>query len=159
MPTAKSSAFAAAIDATPHLQGQLKAGLQALPARDHANLATSNPRRLVGSVFVDDALKTVYPQANRWDYAIATVDDKGKETVHWVEVHGAQNETDAKELIRKRKWLETWWSGDGRQIAALKPRVIVYLSSSGSVGLSKLTPVYRQLAELGMLPKGRYSLC
>jgi hypothetical protein len=44
-------------------------------------------------------------------------------------------------------------------MAALKPRFVIYLSSSGSVGMPKHTPVYRQLAELGMLPKGKYALC
>jgi hypothetical protein len=154
------SPFAQAVAATPNLTGALKPGLQAIPPKEMApRLETGNPRRIVGSVHVDKALQRSDPHGNRWDFAIAVNQTDGSETVHWIEVHGAQNETDAKTVLQKYEWLLRWWSGDGKALSRLKRAHPVYLSSSGSVRIPRHHPVNRLLAKSGLIPRGSYTLC
>lgn len=122
-------------------------------------LTCGDPRRIVGSVHVDDAYKTVDPTGNRWDFAIAVSEKDGSETVHWVEVHSADNEGEAHRVLRKYEWLQRWWSGDGKALSRLKRSHPVYLSSSGSVRIPRHHQVNRLLAKNGLIPRGSYALC
>lgn len=122
-------------------------------------LECNDTRRILGSVHIDEAYKPVDPYGNRWDFAIAVAEKDGSETVHWIEVHSADNEGEAKKVIKKYEWLNAWWAGDGKALSRLKRTHPVYLSSSGSVRIPRHHPVNRLLAKSGLIPRGSYTLC
>jgi len=53
--------FKDAVESTPHLGKAWKRGLQALRAEDKPHIEAEDPRKLLGSVDVDAALRKIEP--------------------------------------------------------------------------------------------------
>jgi hypothetical protein len=115
----KKNAFLDAVESTPEICASYKNGLQALKRSDTGKVTASDTRKIDGSVDIDAAVKTLYPDANRWDYAIG-YDSK----VCYVEVHPAYtSEIDI--MLKKLSWLKGW-------LALLRPRrLAVLVQASG----------------------------
>ncbi len=76
--------FKEAIFATPLLKNAYKNGLQALG--NYSNkVRPSDTKKCEGSVDIDAAVKGIYPNDSRWDYAIGY-----DGTTYFIEVHRAE---------------------------------------------------------------------
>ena len=76
--------FKEAIFATPLLKNAYKNGLQALG--NYSNkVRPSDTKKCEGSVDIDAAVKGIYPNDSRWDYAIGY-----DGTTYFIEVHSAE---------------------------------------------------------------------
>ncbi|MCX7044912.1 MAG: hypothetical protein NTX50_05400 [Candidatus Sumerlaeota bacterium] len=112
----KTVTFKEAVEQTPHLQGEWKAGLGALRAQDRPHIKAQDTQRLRGSVDLDTALKSKEPNANRWDFAIGYQHVNRKdEFIYWVETHTGSDKQIEK-LQKKFEWLKGWLRGDGRKL-------------------------------------------
>jgi hypothetical protein len=62
--------FRKAVSRIPEIADSFKSGLQALRGSDKGSINANDPRTLIGSVHIDGALKSKYPDESRWDYCI-----------------------------------------------------------------------------------------
>jgi hypothetical protein len=54
---------------------------------DRNHITVRHPRRLTGSIYLDTALKTAFPESPRRDYGIGY--SNKRETIYWLEMHPA----------------------------------------------------------------------
>ena len=85
----------------PELTNCYQPGLRAMKGYS-LKVKPENPRKLDGSVFIEECLKTAYRDAPLWDY-MASYDSK----VYFIEVHPASS-GNVNEVIKKLDWLKNW---------------------------------------------------
>lgn len=137
-----------AIAQTSDVAGNFKNGIQAIKGAYRSKIQPAESRMLTGSVDIDNATQMLYPDANRWDYAIE-YDDK----THFVEFHPASTGNVA-EMIEKLKWLNWWLREKAPLINALKSVNKPYhWVATGSIMILNTSRQYRLLATKGLLPK------
>lgn len=125
-------------------------GLSALRKEDKNIINFEDTRKIDGSVDIDDATKSLYPQENRWDYVISY---KG-EYLYFVEVHPATNGT-VKDVIAKRNWLLKWLSTKALPLnnyVQKEKKQFIWIHS-GRFGLLKTSREYRLAAKYGLIPQ------
>lgn len=141
----KSNVFMQAVEATPEIAAAYKSGLQALSHADAAKIAVRNTRKIDGSVDIDSTVKSLYPQANRWDYAIG-YDSK----VCFVEVHPAYT-SEIDTVVKKLNWLKEWLKGKASKLDALpKMNPAFVWVQSGKCAILPTSKQAKRLSELGM---------
>ena len=86
--------FQAAIDKTPLLKDYLKNGLRALGSNS-SKVQPTDTSKCEGSVDIDSAVKSTYPNDSRWDYAVGY---NGK--TYFIEVHSAKTD-EVKSVLKK----------------------------------------------------------
>ena len=79
--------LSAAIKQIPSLTGKLKHGLQALRKNHRNAISPENSRKLSGSIDIDTALKSKYPNDHRWDYCIGVRKNRNADSLVWIEFH------------------------------------------------------------------------
>jgi len=139
--------FQQAVSKTPHLKGLWQAGLGALRAEDRAHVRPASPRRLRGSVDVDNALKKLkeHAQANRWDFAIGFQHtNRRDELIYWLEVHTG-SDSQISVVLRKLAWLQKWLDSAGKNLKSFESQFVWAPS-----GASAFTKRSRQVKELAM---------
>ncbi len=147
-----SQSFRAAVEQCTPLRSHLRDGLKALRRRDRLRVRCVEPRRIVGSVDLDAAMRTTLPNAPRWDYGVGHASDAAGDCAHWIEVHPASaREVDVVE--RKLIWLKQWLGDNVRALRGL-PRRFVWVAS-GRTSLSPTSPDRKRLAQLGLVHVGR----
>jgi hypothetical protein len=140
--------FKEAVEKTPHLENAWEPGLQALRAQDRPHIEPEDTHRLTGSADIDTALMRIYPQANRWDFAIGYQHtDRKDEVIYWTELHTA-SDSQVKVVIAKVQWLLGWLKGDGQLLSAFE-RDIVWVSS-GRTSFTLSSPQKKQMATAGL---------
>ena len=145
--------FKTAVGRTPHLENAWQPGLQALRAQDRPHVVATDPRRLKGSVYVDEALQAFQPQANRWDFAIGyRHSNQQQDFIYWVEVHTA-NDKETEVVLRKLDWLRQWLRVQGNPLSGFK-RDFIWVSS-GSTSFTLTAPQVKRFALLGLQQRGR----
>lgn len=146
--------FKQAVEATPHLQGKWKSGLQALRPEDRPHIKPVTPRKLLGSVDIDTAHQQVpaHASANRWDFAIGFQHTNcSDEVIYWVETHtGSDGEVET--MLRKFAWLKTWLKGGGSHLAKLKGAY--FWAPSGATSFTQGSQQVRKLAAQGLIYAG-----
>lgn len=109
--------FKQAVAETPTIAQHYQPGIQALIPADKKRLV--NAQRATGSVALDEALKSRFPNAHRWDYGIGL--QNGAAEVLWLEVHhAASGETDR--VIRKLQALKHWLQTEAPALNQMKPK-------------------------------------
>lgn len=93
--------FQNAVKSIPEIKDGYCHGLQAL-GQNAQKVKFKDSKKLNGSVDIDKSTIALYPEANRWDYAIG-YDGKA----YFLEIHPA-NTSDVTPVIEKAKWLENW---------------------------------------------------
>jgi len=141
--------FRDAVEAIASIAGSCVPGLRALSAADASRLSISHPRRLRGSVNVDEALRELKPTEHRWDYSIGLGIGHGDEHALWIEVHSA-NALHIDTVINKRRWLRQWLDTEGAPMKAITPNSNYVWLASGSVALPKDSPQRKRLAMEGI---------
>ena len=124
------------------LQDHVCAGTKAIESKDVYCIESRSRRRVVESLYLDEALRRAYPNANRWDYIIST-----KNGLFGIETHSAK-ESEISGLIRKKNWAVS------QMVAHLQPgkRVSVwYWVASGFVAFTDTGKTRRRLNQLGIV--------
>lgn len=144
--------FKAAINSTVEVKDGYCKGLCALKRVDRSKVSCSDTTKLDGSLDIDTKVKALYPNSDRWDYAISY---SGK--VCYCEVHPAET-SEVTKMIRKLIWLKLWlkakapsinklpaytpkyvWVSSGRVNVLPTSREAKRISCSGIVLVSRLT--------------------
>jgi len=93
--------FRKAVESTSDIKNGYKEGLKALRTNS-SRIKCHNTAKIEGSVDLDEQTKPLYPGASRWDYAVSISGE-----VYFLEVHPAET-SEVKNVIEKKKWLESW---------------------------------------------------
>jgi len=146
--------FKDAIDQTPYLKGQWQPGLGALRSQDRNHIQPETPRKLTGSVDIDNALKSLkaHAQANRWDFAIGFKhDNRTNELIYWVETHsGSDNQI--RVMLAKLEWLKNWLKSEGKLLAQFECDFVWV--PSGRTRFTQGSQQVRVLAQKGLIYAG-----
>lgn len=141
-----------AVEQTADVAGHFKSGLQAVKHEYHSQIIVKGAKdKLTGSIDIDTATQTLYPNANRWDYAI----EYNNET-YYVEFHPAST-SNVSEMISKLSWIKDWLKTRAPKIEALKARnsKAFHWIATGRVSILKGSRQYRLISTEGLLPKKR----
>jgi len=103
-----------------------------------------------GSVDIDAAVKSVYPNACRWDYVVGYDDRK-----YFIEVHSAKTD-EVKAVLNKLQWLQDFLVNDAPELNKGK-KSFHWIASNGNHILPNSTQS-RQLAQKGMKIVGQINL-
>jgi hypothetical protein len=133
--------FNDAIENTPLLQNAWENGLKALGSNS-SKVKPSDTRKCEGSVDIDTAVKSIYPNDSRWDYALGY-----DGTTHFIEVHPAKTD-EVKSVLNKLKWLKYFLIDDAPELNK-EPRHFHWISSDGNHILPNSSQA-RQLAQSGI---------
>lgn len=105
-----------AVNATPDVKGSFHRGLGALSASDKTKIHVPDTSKLTGSLDIDSTTKNLYPEDNRWDYAI----EYDNETF-FIEIHpGSTGEVS--KVIAKLSWLKEWLKTKAPEINNIKAK-------------------------------------
>ena len=134
-----------------------QAGLQALLERDRNRLSCNDPRKITGSLHLDDVVAQLYPNAARWDYGIGIKRTEAKDEAIWVEVHPA-DANQVPRMIDKLTWLKNWLNDRAPNLMAITRNDSPYVwVASGRVSIPKNSPQAKRLALVGLkFPKEHY---
>lgn len=105
--------FQLAIEQTADVAEAYESGLRALKKAEGGKVVVSDGKRLNGSLNIDAAVAHLYPNENRWDYAVG-YDEK----VYFVEIHPAFT-GEVNRMIAKLNWLRLWLKTKAPKIDAL----------------------------------------
>ena len=131
--------FEQKVQNTQEIKNCYQRGLQALREKDKDKIEAQNTRKLNGSVNIDDCLKSKYPNASRWDYAIGY-----NNQIYFVEVHPAIPR-EIKELAKKLNWLKNW-----KRNTPFRNDNNFYWVASGKVGILPKSNDSKRIANLGI---------
>jgi len=94
--------FRKAVEQTSDISNAYKSGIQAIKGNEKPKFSFSDNRAIKGSVDIDTALRSRFPEQNRWDYAIGYGD-----IVVFAEVHPCST-SEVSTILSKRDWLLQW---------------------------------------------------
>lgn len=106
-------AFQVAIEHTEEVKNGFCAGKQAIKNADRSKVDAADSSKLQGSLDIDSQVKSLYPNAPRWDYALS-YNDK----IYYFEVHPAET-SEVDKVVSKVKWLRCWLKTKATEIDKL----------------------------------------
>lgn len=141
--------FENAVGKTKGLEDAYRSGLQALRRRDRRRIVCRTPRKLTGSVYLDEALARAGSHGNdpRWDYAVGFRESQKDDRVIWLEVHPASSHH-IQEMFDKLAWLKRWLASSARSLQQM-PAEYVWVSS-GKVAIPASSRQRREVAARGI---------
>ena len=145
--------LAIAIDNTPEIKGHAKVGKSAIKNEYRLKVVVPNPKLLTCSVDIDSAVHSLYPNANRWDYALEYGED-----VFFLEFHPAET-SEVGKVLAKLDWLKVWLKTKAPDIQKIATTNYMpyYWIGSGSFNILKTSSQYRRLATAHLLPKSEWN--
>jgi hypothetical protein len=151
--TTTLSAFQTAVENTPDVATCFQVGLRAL-GQHSQKIALDDTSLCEGSLDIDGCTTRLYPNENRWDYALSYNSE-----VFFVEVHTA-NTTEVSTVLRKLQWLKDWLVSEAPEINALKAtkHFPYYWIQSSGFDILKTSPQYRRIVQAGLKPIARLNL-
>lgn len=143
--TVSKSQFQIAIEKTDEISTSYYKGIQAIKNCERDKIIAEDSQKIDGSVDIDNAVKHLYPNDNRWDYAVGY---NGK--VCYVEVHPAYT-GEVEKIAQKLFWLKEWLNDKAPLLSSLPKAQIpfVWLSTKG-VHIIPQSKQYKRLASLGI---------
>ena len=120
--------FRTAVENTNEIANFLNTGLDALNKAHKNSIIISYHKKITGSVNIDAALQSAYPNENRWDYAIGYRISKQEDKVFFAEFHRAIV-SEVELVLQKKKWLMSWMRG--KPLDDLLQRRFVWVSAGG----------------------------
>ncbi|MBE2279044.1 MAG: hypothetical protein IAE91_01525 [Ignavibacteriaceae bacterium] len=148
----KVSAFKEAVINTPDVKMGYMSGLNALNRQEKIKINLADLSLLEGSLDIDESTRQLYPNENRWDYAIGYA---GK--IYFVEFHSASSK-EVKVVIAKLNWLKKWLKVAAPIVDSLKSDTPFHWIQSGNFKILKDSKFYRQAAQHGILPKPKLNI-
>ncbi|NLE58871.1 MAG: hypothetical protein GX616_10955 [Planctomycetes bacterium] len=145
------------VEQTAGLEHAYQPGKQALRPADQKKVDAVAPRRLAGSVDIDEALGSLRPNENRWDYVVGWATKEKSEFLYWIEVHSASGTGAVDEILEKLAWLRRWLGGDGNRLSKYE-RKIVWIAS-GKSAFQQNSPQLKRLVAAGVyFAGGHYTI-
>ncbi len=89
-----------------------KSGLQAIPKKHKNLLKFKKPENIKGSINLDQELKKLYPNDNRWDYLVAYIWPNSHNIITFFEVHDLSSLKQINVIIKKKKFVFHWLKKD-----------------------------------------------
>lgn len=151
-PTSHNSVFKEAVVNTPDVKMGYKIGLNALKKPEKIKINLADLSLLEGSLDIDESTRQLYPNENRWDYAIGY---GGK--IYFVEFHSASSK-EVKVVINKLNWLIGWLRKEAPLLDRLKIKNGFYWIQSSNFSVLKNSKYYRQAVQNGILPKSKLNI-
>ena len=133
--------FKKAIENTPLLKNAFEKGLKALGSNS-SKVKPLDTSKCEGSVDIDTAVKSRYPNASRWDYAVGY---NGR--TYFIEVHTAKTD-EVKSVLNKLQWLKDFLINDAPELNQ-QPKSFHWIISNGN-HILKGSSQARQLAQKGI---------
>lgn len=137
-------AFEQKVKEHPELTNCYQPGLRAMKGYS-SKVRPADPRKLNGSVFIEDCLKTAYRDSALWDYMISY-----ESSVYFIEVHPASS-GNVDEVIKKLRWLQNWLKNKATGFLEMKSsqRPYRWVTTNG-VHITKGSSQARKLASSGL---------
>ena len=120
--------FRDAVASTAEIADDLRDGLDALTKAHKSSIVAPDAKRVTGSVDIDAALRSAYPNATRWDYAIGYRINSKDDKAFFVECHRAKVD-EVPRVLQKKQWLQDWMRS--KPMDRLRPRRFVWVSAGG----------------------------
>jgi hypothetical protein len=139
--------FRQAVESTAAIRDSFREGLGSVRNVDRTRLRCSNPRRLRGSVNLDDALRLALPNDPRGDYAIGISQRSHSDRAVWLEVHPASS-LHVGEVLNKLRWLKGWLASDAPELQGL-PAHFCWVAT-GSVSFRRGSREEKRIAQEGI---------
>ncbi len=150
--------FRAAVEGTKQFVNAYQTGLHALTEKHKNHLTCSKPRRITGSVNVENALKPQHPNDPLWDYCVGVAEDTNIDRIIWIEIHPAAKSQNIDDVIKKHEWLVRWLDVAGAHLNAMH-RLFVWIPS-GESRIAPTDPRRKKLALAGVqLSRKRFEIC
>jgi hypothetical protein len=144
------------VEATPGLgTNAYRIGLRALSSAARLSIAMKHRHRPTGSVDIDAALTTLFPNDPRWDYVVAVAGTTGVEELYWIELHPANGGGCIAEMMKKAEWLNEWLAKDGQRLGPRRYSGRRFWVATGRCGFHANAPQMKKLAMLGVSPPAR----
>lgn len=138
--------FKEAVESTEEVKDGYCQGLRALRKTERSKVSCSDTSKLDGSLDIDTNVKSLYPDSERWDYAISY---SGK--VCYCEVHSAET-SEVTKMTEKLAWLKQWLKDKGPAINALPTCTPKYVwLSSGRVNVLSTSREAKKISHLGIV--------
>ena len=136
-----------AVEATPDVATGYCDGLDAFGA-DKSKIKVPDPDKIDGSLDIDATTVELYPDDNRWDYAISYEGE-----VFYIEVHSAIT-SEVTKMIKKLQWLKDWLVTSAPEINKLttKTKQPYYWVQSSKCDIPSHMPQYRLVVQNKILP-------
>ncbi len=150
----KRKTFKQAVKVTVEVQNCFQEGKLAIKKNERIKVELSDPQLGGGSLFIDQCLisQGLYPNANRWDYAI---DYNGE--VFFFEVHSA-NSSEVSAVLNKLDWLKVWLLQKAPEINAIKAKSPFYWVQSNGYHILPNSRQERTVIQKGLKPVSRLVL-
>ena len=120
--------FKTAVECTNEIANFFKTGLDALSKAHKNSIIVTYHKKITGSVNIDAALQSAYPNENRWDYAIGYRISKQDDKVFFAEFHRAIV-SEVEIVLKKKEWLVNWMKG--KPLDDLRQKKFVWVSAGG----------------------------
>ena len=139
--------FKNAVIVTPDVANCFQNGLSALGMYKD-RVEAKDTRLIEGSIDIDGCTRLIFPQANRWDYALCYNSE-----VYFIEVHSAQTSQVSK-VLKKLQWLRDWLNEHAPELNKLKPKnkPAFYWIQSNNFQIQSHLPQYRKALNAGLKP-------
>lgn len=137
--------FKEAVESTGEVKDGYCLGLRALKRTDRSKVSCSDTSKLDGSLDIDTNIKALYPNSDRWDYAISY---SGR--ICYCEVHPAET-SEVTKMIGKLAWLKQWLKDKAPDINALPAYSPKYVwVSSGRVNVLPTSREAKRISSSGI---------
>lgn len=144
--------FKIAVNSTEEIAYGYMTGLKALNS-NASKVCVSDSRKIQGSVDIDKYTKKLYPEDNRWDYALGY-----NNKVYFIEVHPAHT-SEVQVVLKKLEWLKSWLNSKGHKLNALpKGEPTFTWIQSGKGAIIPTSKSYKQAAIKGIIPKSKLEI-
>lgn len=139
--------FEEAVKATPDVSTGYREGIEAF-GEYRAKIKVPDSKKINGSLDIDAMTVKLYPDSNRWDYAICYDGE-----VFYIEIHSAIT-SEVSKMIKKLRWLKSWLVEKAPEINKLtaKTRQPYYWVQSSGCNIPKHMPQYKQIVQNKILP-------
>lgn len=145
--------FQNAVKCTPEISDAYANGLQALKRGETMSVNPTNTYDVDGSVDIDEAVKKIYPNEARWDYAIGY---NGK--VYFIEIHPAYT-SEVGIMKKKLVWLKNWLKNKAPLLNSIPKSSPAYIwIQSGKCAILPNSKQAKELAYIGLKPVPRIKL-
>jgi len=151
--------FEQAVLNTPSLgKDAYQSGLDALTKAHHSRV-DPKPCEAIGSVNLEQALKSQFPNSPLWDYGIG-LQRGNRAFAIWLEVHPA-NTSNVEEVLKKLGWLKDWLKQNAPDLWKLtRQEDSYYWVATDGVHITRDSPQARRLSKAGLsMPRKRISPC
>ena len=146
--------FKEAVIATPDVTSGYRESLEAFEEYK-SKIKVPKPNIVDGSLDIDITTRKLYPDDNRWDYALCVNGE-----VFYIEVHSAIT-SEVSRMIKKLQWLKSWLTTRAPEINKLttKTKQPYYWVQSSNCDIPPHMPQYKRVVQNKILPLRIWDYC